>query len=136
LRWSELVRLVPDDIVGNRVLVRLSKTGRPREVPVSETFAEQLRSELPFRNSVSKPIDYATFRRWHWLPATAGMDIRFHDLRRTYASWLLDERVSLIKIRDLLGHASMVTTELYLLTVPNSQRDAKIEAAIERKLAN
>jgi len=38
---------------------------------------------------------------------------RVHDLRHTYASWLLQGGKTLEEVRDLLGHASIVTTERY-----------------------
>jgi integrase len=45
--------------------------------------------------------------------ATAGADLRFHDLRGEYASRLVEHGVPLSQVRDLLGHASIVTTERY-----------------------
>jgi integrase len=45
----------------------------------------------------------------------AGMPhVRLHDLRHTYASWLLNERAPLAVVRDLLGHASISTTNVYV----------------------
>jgi integrase len=64
------------------------------------------------------------------------MDVRFRDLRRTYASWLVDEHVPLTSIRDLLGHSSIAVTERYLLTLPNYEADAEVTDAIDRKLAS
>ena len=51
-----------------------------------------------------------------WVEArkgTAGEDLRFHDLRGEYASRLVEHSVPLSQVRDLLGHASIVTTERY-----------------------
>ncbi|MDR2870826.1 MAG: site-specific integrase [Deferribacteraceae bacterium] len=38
----------------------------------------------------------------------------FHDLRRTFATYLMEEGVSLYTIKDLLGHSSITMTEIYL----------------------
>ena len=40
-------------------------------------------------------------------------DLRWHDLRHEYASRLVERGVPLAQVRDLLGHASIVTTERY-----------------------
>ncbi|ALG69459.2 tyrosine-type recombinase/integrase [Beggiatoa leptomitoformis] len=40
-------------------------------------------------------------------------NFRVHDLRHTCAAWLVMEGVALVVIRDLLGHQSVKTTEIY-----------------------
>lgn len=59
--------------------------------------------------------------------AAAGIeDFRIHDLRHTYASWLSQSGVTLHQIRDLLGHASVKTTEIYAYLLPG-EFDAVVE---------
>ncbi len=36
-----------------------------------------------------------------------------HDLRRTFASMMLDNGEDLITVRDAMGHASVTTTQKY-----------------------
>lgn len=43
--------------------------------------------------------------------------LRFHDLRHTFASRLVESGVDIITIKDLLGHSSVTITERY--THPN-----------------
>lgn len=45
--------------------------------------------------------------------ALQRIDLHWHDLRHEYASRLVERRVPLSQMRDLLGHASIVTTERY-----------------------
>ncbi len=53
------------------------------------------------------------------------MDLRWHDLRHEYASRLVEKGVPLSQVRDLLGHASIVTTERY----DNQKPEALMAAA-------
>ena len=55
-------------------------------------------------------------------------DISPHKLRHTTAMELVDSGVDLIYIRDLLGHVSVRTTEIYAKTDAKLKR-AAIEAA-------
>ncbi len=47
------------------------------------------------------------------LTAAKVTGLWFHDLRGEYASRLVERGVPLLQVRDLLGHASIVTTERY-----------------------
>ncbi|WP_254067840.1 tyrosine-type recombinase/integrase [Burkholderia sp. L27(2015)] len=40
-------------------------------------------------------------------------DFRVHDLRHTFASWLVIDDASLYVVKDLLGHSSIEVTERY-----------------------
>jgi hypothetical protein len=41
------------------------------------------------------------------------INLHFHDLRHEYASRLVEKATPLAQVRDLLGHASITTTERY-----------------------
>ena len=56
-----------------------------------------------------------------------------HVLRHSKAMHLLENGVNLIYIRDILGHASVVTTEIYAKANPEMKRHA-IEAAASKTL--
>ena len=45
--------------------------------------------------------------------AFRAINLRWHDLRHEYASRLVEHGVPLAQVRDLLGHASITTTQIY-----------------------
>lgn len=50
--------------------------------------------------------------------------LHFHSLRHSFASHLVQKGVDLYKVRDLLGHKSIKTTEIYAHQSVESLRDA------------
>jgi site-specific recombinase XerD len=54
----------------------------------------------------------------------AGVNVTPHVIRRTRAMHLLQAKVNLIYIRDLLGHADISTTEIYARADPEAKRKA------------
>lgn len=108
LRRGELFELISSDVQDGCLIVRRSKTGKPRVVPVPE---------------VAKPcLDYIPFQVTGWTlrrafegaREAAGMPhLRFHDLRHTYASFLAQAGVSERIMMELLGHTSAQMTKRY-----------------------
>jgi integrase len=50
-------------------------------------------------------------------------DLHFHTLRHSFASVLVSNGIPLIKICQLLGHSSVVVTEIYAHLAPSSLQD-------------
>jgi integrase len=55
------------------------------------------------------------------------INLHWHDLRHEYASRLVEKNVPLAQVRDLLGHASITTTERY-----DNQKLENLQAAAAR----
>lgn len=83
------------------------------------------RSGLIVTTARGAVVDESKFRKaWTAACERAGLGhVRVHDIRHSYASWLLQGGVSLAEVGRLLGHESPTTTQRYahLAEVPNDQ---------------
>jgi integrase len=73
-------------------------------------------SPLVLVSPTGLPLSYSTMAEQHWQPALklAGIGhARNHDLRHTYAAWLRQNGVDLEGVQKLLGHGSIITTQIY-----------------------
>jgi integrase len=122
LRWSDV------NIERRFFVIRPenTKSNRRRAIPLNDQAVRALvarqagnASEWVFakRNGERvKALDWL-FRK---AVKSAGIeDFRIHDLRHTFASWLVSEGVELVKVRDLLGHTSIAMTERYAHLMPD-----------------
>ena len=58
------------------------------------------------------------------------MELRFHDLRHTFATRLVEKGVDLITVKNLLGHSTVKVTERY--THPNQKlKKEAVEALVQ-----
>ncbi len=115
LRRGELLRLTPESLQGNVLIVDANtKSGRPRGVPLPLEAVKIARQRLPWK------IGPALLRkRFEAARQAAGFpQVRWHDLRHTYASWLMQAQQSVTAVRDLLGHSSVAVTSKYAHLAP------------------
>lgn len=128
LRFAEAANLRIPDIDSKRMMIRVAqgKGRKERLVPLSPRLLKELRtywlkykpSDLLFPGKhPSKPYADTTIRKAMKVAAEkAGIKRRVypHVLRHTYATGLLEAGVDLLTISKLLGHASFITTMVYL----------------------
>lgn len=115
LRLGEMLNLQKTQIRdGLLILDANTKGGRPRGIPLPPEAIQIAESRLPW--GLSKDQLSA---RWTKARETAGLEhIHWHDLRHTYASWLVQADQPLTVIRDLLGHSSLAVTNRYSHLAP------------------
>jgi integrase len=122
LQWTD-VEILPSRRREPRqasILLREAKGGDPRRVALSEPAIEMLealpRTDNPhvFAGTVDgthlDPKDH-----WQSVRSAAGLnDLRLHDLRRTFGSWLGASGVSPKLIGAALGHKTDITSRVYV----------------------
>ncbi|WP_338071392.1 tyrosine recombinase XerC [Actinomadura bangladeshensis] len=132
VRVSELCGLDIDDLdTGRRTVRVLGKGGRERIVPVGEpavrAVQDWLRAGRPsFANEDSGPALFLGVRGGRLHPTTARRvvharisevgrvpDLSPHGLRHSAATHLLEGGADLRSVQEILGHASLQTTQLY-----------------------
>lgn len=120
LRRSEILRLTPADVRGTEIVVSArSKSGRSRIVPMPPE-AVRIAKRLPF--AIGVPL---LTKRFNAARVAAGLpDIRFHDLRHAYGTWLAEAGTDGPTIRDVMGHSSLTVTSRYLQTAGETARRA------------
>jgi integrase len=119
IRRGHLLRLTKADVSGEFIeLDRSGKTRRLQHVPIHPRIAE-IAVNLPL------PIgDNELRRQWEAARAATGINCRWHDLRHTCASWLVQAGVPLHTVAEILGHTSTAVTRRYAHLAPEHLRDA------------
>ncbi|MCF3939547.1 site-specific tyrosine recombinase XerD [Gordonia sp. Z-3] len=140
-RISEATSLDVDDIDTDARAVRLrGKGGKERVVPVGGPAVEALEAYLvrgrPTLVRRSEPALFLNVRggrlsrqsAWQVLvdaAQRAGLDtaVSPHTLRHSFATHLLDGGADVRVVQELLGHASVTTTQVYTLVTVNTMRE-------------
>lgn len=126
-RWEHV------DMERRLLTVPLSKSGKKRHIPLSDAAMEVLQGvqrqpDMPwvFFNPRTR-LPWATlFASWDAARRRAGLaEVRMHDLRHSFASFLVNSGRSLYEVQRLLGHHDPKVTMRYAHLSPA----ALIEAA-------
>ena len=116
MRKGEILGLERSNIYDGRIILRPDQTKgkKARVVPLSDE-AKTLVASVPFNvteRSLRREFEKAR-------KAIRREDLRFHDLRHIYASRLASSGESLVTIKELLGHSSLIVTSRYAHAAPD-----------------
>jgi len=137
VRWADNVLLLP---------ANKTKTATARDVPVTSRLhailemrryapdgAEHPPEAYVFGNEVGERVG-RVMTAWRAACRRAKIeDLHFHDLRREFASRLLESGASDHEVRDWLGHANITTTSRYLATTRVRLRRARVAFEARRR---
>jgi integrase len=120
------------DLERRRLTVPLSKNGRARHIVLSEPAVNLLRSVPRIEGNpylFPSPVTGRPFptlnSQWYRVRERAGLqDVRLHDLRHSFASFLVNNGYSLYVVQALLGHTQAKTTQRYAHLAPKTLQDA------------
>ena len=132
LKWKNV------DLARAYILIEESKSGKPRKIPMNAAVIEALRaiprdSEFVFYNPETKSHVKDVKTAFHAACRRAKKDpedeedpgivgLRFHDLRHTAASKMIEAGVDLVTVSNILGHASIQMTMRYAHPTPENMR--------------
>jgi site-specific recombinase XerD len=128
LRGQEVINLKISDIDFERktLHIRQSKYKKDRILPLSDYMAKGLRKYIKAENphiwlfNGKEPDGRYSVRGLAWImretikKTSIKKEVTLHTLRHTYATHLLEEGLNIVTLKELLGHAEIATTMIYL----------------------
>jgi len=128
LRGQEVINLKISDIDFERMTIhiRQSKYKKDRIVPLSPTMVIGLKKYLKAENphiwlfNGKQPSSQYSIRGLSWVmrenlkKTSITKQVNLHTLRHSYATHLLEEGLNIVTLKELLGHAEITTTMIYL----------------------
>lgn len=147
-RITEAVSLNVDDVSGDDGLIRLrGKGGKQRIVPVGsyaraalDAYLVRVRPLYSAKGSSTPalflgPRGARVSRQMAWLiireageRAQLGIELSPHTFRHSFATHLLAGGADVRVVQELLGHASVATTQIYTLVTADTLRESYIMA--------
>jgi len=120
LRISELSALELEDIKGSWVQIH-GKGSKVRELPLLEELQQLIKIYISHNNPKkylfekgNAPMNSAQLRyKLTKLFKASGLKVTPHQLRHSFATHLLQRGADLRSVQTMLGHASVMTTQIY-----------------------
>ena len=91
----------------------------------SERSGQPMDCEYIFPSPITRRPSPSLYFPWQRIRVRAGLpDLRLHDLRHSFASFLVNRGVSLYVVQGLLGHGHTRYTQRYAHLAPDTLREA------------
>jgi len=120
IRRGHLLRLTHHDVKDG--FLRLDRTSKTRTLQLVPLHPKVLSVAQRLPLGVS---DDGVRASWKTAREVCGLEhVRWHDLRHTCASWLVQAGVSLHTVSEVLGHSSLAMTRRYAHLAPEHLADA------------
>jgi integrase len=130
LRWDAV------DLENRQIIIRSTdtfktKTGKNRTIPLTkDAFTVILnrrklhRCDLVFHKNRRQHLGNTITHKFKLAVRAAGLSeaIHFHSLRHSCASLLMQSGASITAVKELLGHSSIATTQIYTHNTTDSLR--------------
>jgi len=142
MRYSEILSLKWEncDLSEREITIRAesNKSGKKRVIPIGNRLHSELvilwelnreKSEYAFlyldtKTGKQRPVKTVRKAFVNACRRAGIEDFRFHDLRHTFGSRLVSRGADPVSVKDILGHANLRTTEVYLHSSMKRMREA------------
>jgi len=124
MRRGEIFSLKVENIDFEKGLITLmpqqTKVKRVRVIPVPDTALEVLRKHSEGKRKNQRVFDFIknenviTYHFQKLKKKTGIKNVRFHDIRHTFALNLIKHGFDISEIQQILGHSTIITTKKYL----------------------
>lgn len=128
LRRAEIAAVHTDDIVGDLLRVT-GKGGKTRTVPLLPALHAELLTHTGYVFPGKDNGHLSPDRVGRILSKLLGSPWTAHTLRHRFASRAYSAERDMLAVRDMLGHASVATTQRYTETPDDAQRRAILAVA-------
>ena len=128
MRYSNIVNMKRSNIKGNVYQLdgNETKSGKEQLIYLHQDLMNELNKHMQV-NSINDCLfkTKRVKRSFKTALLKAGIEnFRFHDLRRTFATFLLYNNTNIKTIQNMLGHSSIMMTERYLANDRKKELDA------------
>lgn len=125
LKWSQV------DLRNGYIDILKSKSGKERKIPIADKLKNELQNmgkngeEYVFTNpDTLKPYTDIKKSFASLMKMSEITNFRFHDIRHTVATRLVESGTDLLIVQEILGHAKIETTMRYAHPVPERKLTA------------